>query len=664
MSKVTEKIKNIFSPKPVNPQTSAKAEDGGGTKASSKTTIGKKEIEYAGRLLNEYVMAKRPTDNRILNEEQWFRLRHVPDDPVNPKTAYEGETVPNDNGTIKQASSLLLNSVRNKHADSMDNQPRVNILPRQEDDEDEAAALTAIMPSILAQARFEQMYDDAMWSKIKHGMAVFHVFWNPKADGGLGSVGIKKVNLLNLFWEPEAEDIQDSENVFYVRKMSIAKIKRNYPNVNVDELNTNADTAEEYDDNPKRQMTTKADVVDWYYKIERDGKTILHFAQFVGTQLIYATENDPEMAEKGLYDHGKYPFIFDVNIPLEGQPIGFGEIACGKGKQEWVDVLWAKIMENTEWSATARYFVENGSKVVLKDFCDPKKKIVEYTGTPEGLVRIETAPIHGSILQILDMLKDELKETTGARDAATGGTSGGVTAAQGIAIMSENSGKTSRDSNRGSYRAFAEVIEMVIELIRQFFDKPHYYRFSGEGYQGYIRYKNDGLNYRRVRNENGIVSNGEARHPLFDLEITVEKNSTYTRLQQNQLVLQLYSAGFFNPQNSASSLTALEMMDFDKKNEMLRKIRENDSRQQLMVSIAQENVQICAELDRKNAEDGITTNFTAQAQQKLAYIQQSMGAVKGASAPPSAPVNTTAGVQESSAITKAKERVAQSTSAT
>ena len=68
MSKVTDKIKNIFSPKPVNPQTSAKAEDGGDAKASPKTTIGKKEIEYAGRLLNEYVMAKRPTDNRILNE--------------------------------------------------------------------------------------------------------------------------------------------------------------------------------------------------------------------------------------------------------------------------------------------------------------------------------------------------------------------------------------------------------------------------------------------------------------------------------------------------------------------------------------------------------------------------------------------------------------------
>jgi hypothetical protein len=106
------------------------------------------------------------------------------------------------------------------------------------------------------------------------------------------------------------------------------------------------------------------------------------------------------------------------------------------------------------------------------------------------------------------------------------------------------------------------------------------------------------------------------------------------------------------------------MMDFDKKNEMLRKVRENDSRQQLMLSIARENVQISAELDRKNAEDGITTNFAAQAQQKLAYIQQAMGAVKGASAPPSEPVNTTAGVQESSAITKAKERVAQSTSAT
>ena len=613
--------------------------------------IGKAEIHAAREILQKYKQGKANLEKRIIDNEQWFKLRH-----------WEQIGMPRADKDPYPASAWLFNSISNKHADAMDNVPEPAILPREEGDKNEAEVLTSILPMIMEQNEFESTYSDVWWYKLKSGTGVYGVFWNSQKQNGIGDIDIRKIDLLKLFWEPGIEDIQDSRNLFNIELVDNEYLKQKYPQLE-NTLGGSAISVNKYIYDDTVDTSEKSMVIDWYYKKATEGGDTVHYCKFVNEEILYASENDPAYAQKGFYDHGKYPFIFDVNIPLEGQPIGFGEIACGKGKQEWVDVLWAKIMENTEWSATARYFAELGTKVNLKDFCDPKKKIVEYTGTPDGLVRIETAPIHGSILQILDMLKDELKETTGARDAATGGTSGGVTAAQGIAIMSENSGKTSRDSNRGSYRAFAEVIEMVIELIRQFFDKPHYYRFSGEGYQGYIRYKNDGLNYQRIRNENGIVSNGEARHPLFDLEITVEKNSTYTRLQQNQLVLQLYSAGFFNPQNSASSLAALEMMDFDKKNEMLRKIRENDSRQQLMVTIAQENVQICAELDRKNAEDGITTNFTAQAQQKLAYIQQAMGAVKGASAPPSAPVSTTAGVQESSAITKAKERVAQSTSA-
>ena len=175
---------------------------------------------------------------------------------------------------------------------------------------------------------------------------------------------------------------------------------------------------------------------------------------------------------------------------------------------------------------------------------------------------------------------------------------------------------------------------MIIELIRQFYDLPRCFRIMGEnGAARYVQYSNAGIQPQSQGIEMGVDMG--YRVPLFDVEITAQKQSPYSKMSQNELALQFYQAGFFNPQMADQALACLEMMDFDKKNEMLRKIRENDSRQQLMVSIAQENVRICAELDRKNAEDGITTNFTAQAQQKLAYIQQAMGAVKGTSAPPS-----------------------------
>ena len=51
----------------------------------------------------------------------------------------------------------------------------------------------------------------------------------------------------------------------------------------------------------------------------------------------------------------------------------------------------------------------------------------------------------------------------------------------------------------------------------------------------------------------------------FDVEITAQKQSPYTKMAQNELALQFYSAGFFNPQMADQALACLDMMDFPRK---------------------------------------------------------------------------------------------------
>jgi hypothetical protein len=65
------------------------------------------------------------------------------------------------------------------------------------------------------------------------------------------------------------------------------------------------------------------------------------------------------------------------------------------------------------------------------------------------------------------------------------------------------------------------------------------------------------------------------RKPVFDIEITAQKKNVFTTVSQNELALQFFNLGFFNPQMAEPALLCLEMMEFDSKDSVMQKIAEN-----------------------------------------------------------------------------------------
>ena len=65
------------------------------------------------------------------------------------------------------------------------------------------------------------------------------------------------------------------------------------------------------------------------------------------------------------------------------------------------------------------------------------------------------------------------------------------------------------------------------------------------------------------------------RLPQFDVEISAQKASPYSRLSQNELALQFFGVGFFNPQLADQALACIEMMDFDRKEFIMQRIIQN-----------------------------------------------------------------------------------------
>ena len=78
---------------------------------------------------------------------------------------------------------------------------------------------------------------------------------------------------------------------------------------------------------------------------------------------------------------------------------------------------------------------------------------------------------------------------------------------------------------------------------------------------------------------------------LFDIEVSIQKNTTYNRMEQNELAINFYNMGLFNPQMSDQALACLDIMDFDHKDKVIEKVQANgtmfEQLQQMQMQIAQ-----------------------------------------------------------------------------
>lgn len=612
--------------------------------------IGKEEVQKAQQTLNKYKEGKKNLETRIVDNEKWYKLRHW--ECMRDSSMTE----------VQPSSAWLFNCIANKHADAMDNFPSPNILPREEGDREEAQRLSSIIPVILDQNEFEETYSDAWDYKLIKGTGVYGIFWDSEKLNGLGDISIKKMDLLNLFWEPGITDIQKSRNVFSVELADNDLLEQSYPQLK-GKLGSKTMNITEYVYDDTVDTNDKSVVVDWYYKKKQNGRTVLHYCKYVNDVVLFATENTPEFADRGWYDDGLYPFVFDPLFSTEGTPCGFGYIDVGKSAQEYIDRGNQAIMKNMLANAKPRHFIREDGGVNEEEYADTNKDFIHVDGQlgEDSIRPVQTTGLQSIYVEVLNNKIDELKETTGNRDISTGGTTSGVTAASAIAAMQEAGSKLSRDNSKAAYRAYRKIINMVIERIRQFYDLPRQFRILGEnGAEEFVRYSNRGILPQAQGNDFGIDMG--YRIPLFDIEITAQKASPYSKMSQNELALQFYSAGFFNPQMADQALTCLDMMDFDRKQFIMQKIAQNGGMYQQMLMMQQQMMGLAQMVDQQRGSN--------LAEQIAAGITGGPAPLPIDGANPAEKVEETEalggkeGKAEASNTRKARERVANSTSPT
>lgn len=566
-----------------------------------KKPIGDQEINDAYATLNLYRSESQALRNRIIENQLYYEHTCTSGRPRNKRgcSSFKSST-----------AAYLFNSIANKHADFMDNMPSPTILPQEESDKDTAKLLSDILPSIFDSNRYQKVYSRACFDKLVGGAALYAVTWDGSYDNGLGKIRVTNAELLNLYWKGGISELDESPNLFYVSVENDKDLVTRYPEIADKVGNSSTFDLDKFvfEDEPNRDGTTL--VVDWYYRRptvmenatgERVVKNVLHFCKFAAGTVLFASENevDPETGEPlypdGYYEHGRYPYLMDTLFPIKGSPAGFGYVDVMKNPQEYIDDLDTAVLKNAKWCAEPHWLTPVGAGINTKDV-EEGRRFIEVSTLTDQIKLMDAPGIDANVISVRNIKTEELKETSGNTDFSQGTTASGVTAASAIAALQEAGSKLSRDMIKNSYEVYSDMCSMIIELMRQFYTIERVYRIT----QPNEEYAFETISAKMLGNDGknetmfGMATGG--RKPYFDIKVDAQKASPFSRAAQNELALQLYSAGFFNPELCDQSAIAVEMMQFEGKDTIQQKITQNGTLLQENMQLKQYVVQLAQQL--------------------------------------------------------------------
>lgn len=531
--------------------------------AQPQAPVDEKRLKQATQRLKDYMSAKSPIDKRIIHAQEWWRQRNWKE--IDRERGTKG-TQPR-----KSATAWLKTSIIGKHSDYMEAYPEPIFLARNQEDEAEAQHLSEIVPVILKKIDFEETYSKVGWQKNVEGTGIYGITWDGQADNGMGEISIRRINALNIFATPGIEDIQDADNVFCTRMEDNAKLLAMYPQLE-GRLGRDAVTTSEYEPLEHKDKEDKTVVVDWYYKKHVNGREVVHYCQYVNDVVLYSSEN--ERPDRGHYDHGLYPFVFDTLLPDAECVYGQGLVDEAKDTQMDIDTINQAAVTNAICNATPRYFMRQDGGINPEQFLDWSIPLIDCNASlgNDTLQKVDVPQMDANTLNFYTSKVEELKTITGNTDVVNGDVPSGVTSGVAIAALREDSGRQSKDANRASYRAMKKLYLMVVELMRQFYTMDRQFRIVGEdGMVSYLHYQNTGLRLQTQMTPYGV----SYRMPYFDVDVHVQRENAYTRMALNDLATQFYQMGMFNPMQAPQALAMLQMMEFTGKEKMVRLIQQN-----------------------------------------------------------------------------------------
>jgi hypothetical protein len=467
----------------------------------------------------------------------------------------------------RPVTPILTSTVENIKADLSDEYPEAVITPDATTEEGVVLAkvLTPYIRQELEICGFERDYDDITQDLVQDGWACMEIGWDPLLNNGIGGSFIRYIMNKNFMCDPLVSDIQNGRACFKIDKLPKDYFKQHYPDLYPD-MNGDGDMKldDSFDNFNATNKTTKQGnsfrfLEAWFRFYDPDTDSYkIHFATVAGHKVL---ENSAVDYPNGYYRHGMYPFELARLYRQKGSALGIGVMDLFKDAQRYSDKLDGILMENALRASRPRLAI-NPDMVDVDEARDFSKEVIEVNNGMIGQACqwFETSPLPSYIMNYIQLIRDGIKQESGANDQSRGQTGGGVTAASAITALQEASTKRSRLEARALHYAFKRAVSMQIAVLRDKADVTRTICVTLGGNMVPLPFDKRSL---------VLLTDGVETPIDFLVSIKTARQTKYSKMSHNELWLQMM--GYLR--DSADPTIMLEGLDFDEKEHLLDCVR-------------------------------------------------------------------------------------------
>lgn len=512
-------------------------------KKKQEQTSGEPLVQKAYELFEEFKDAYASEWTRLNTNEHLYLGKHWDD---------MGDMNRN-NGDPRPMTPAINSTVENLKADLMDNYPQATIRPETPEDQRVAEVVGALVRQNHDAMGYKRVYANISHDLLVGGYCVQEVGYDTGANRGIGSAFIRFVDQHNILFDPQCTNIQEGRAVFKISPRTIEWLEQRYPEkagqFALDPYKLETDSQVTYDQ-------TKSVLMLEYWWREYDAEAQqwrVHMALMAGRQLL---EDSREAKPEGYFAVGEYPFVVTPLFRRKNSALGYGIPDLFGDMQKYSDKLDQIALKNAQMAAHNKLLVTEASGFDADDLRDWSKD-VHRGESLGGITWFSTPSLPAYFVQAPALMRQNIKEESGANDFSRGSTSSGVTAASAIAALQEMSSKRSRMIVQQLHEAFRDCVRYEIEFEREYNILPREVLLTIDGQQEVATFES-AIMERQTKLGNVV--------PIeFMISVKVERENRWSVTAHNELILQMVQLGVLQPGQ------AVELMEFEGKEMILGK---------------------------------------------------------------------------------------------
>lgn len=316
-----------------------------------------------------------------------------------------------------------------------------------------------------------------------YGNAVWFVQWDGK-DGEYGNISIKPVDPFNIFPDPLAESIDNSEFLVYATYRNANQIKQQFPEkasaiegsrITMSELVAERDNNDTQDAN--QVLILEMWCRDWVTMDESvEGKKQLKYPK--GRVITCLPELGILLSDKkNPYKDGKFPFVLMKNYDIPFEFWGVGEVEQIMSPQHYVNELTNQIIDNAKNTANMQWIIDKNSGIGQGKLTNRPGLVIRKT--PGSEVRRDTPPqMPPYVREQIEILKKDIQDISGVFDSLKGEQQGSVTAASAILALQEASQARIRLKIKLMEASLSELAQIVYSRMQQFWKLDRWVRVT------------------------------------------------------------------------------------------------------------------------------------------------------------------------------------------